>query len=71
MSVNGKTNEIGAVDLFAAGEKMGIKEKRYKDIISEIGGKASGFASFSEQAGIKEETYNYITSVIENNMIEI
>ncbi len=71
MSVNGKTNEIEAADLFAAGEKMRIKEKRYKDIISEIGGKVSGFASFAEQAGIKEETYNYINSVIENNMIEI
>lgn len=50
---------------------MGIKEKRCKDIISEIGEKVSDIASFAQQAGIKEKTYNYINSVIETKMIKI
>lgn len=54
-----------------AGAKMGIKGKRCKDIISEIGTKVSGFKTFAEQAGIKEKTYNYINSVIDANMVKI
>ena len=36
MTVNGKTSEIGLEDLFEAGSKMGIKERRCKDIIGEV-----------------------------------
>lgn len=71
MTINGKTLGINKSDLLAAGGKMGIKDKRCKDIISEIGIKVSNFKSFAEQAGIKEETYNYINSVIDTNMIKI
>lgn len=71
MTVNGKTTEIGLSDLLEAGAKMGIKKRRCKDIISEIGVSVSGFATFAEQAGIKEKTYNYINSVIDVNMIKI
>ena len=71
MTINGKTNEINKSDILTAGAKMGIKEKRCKDIISEIGVKVSEFESFAEQAGIKEKTYNYINSVLDANMIKI
>lgn len=71
MTINGKTTEIELFDLLEAGAKMGIKERRCKDIINEIGIKVSGFKSFAEQVGIKEKTYNYINSVIEANMIKI
>ena len=71
MNINGKTTEIELFDLLEAGAKMGIKERRCKDIINEIGIKVSGFKSFAEQVGIKEKTYNYINSVIEANMIKI
>ncbi len=71
MTINGKTTEIGKSDLLDAGAKMGIKDKRCKDIISEIGTVVSGFKPFAEQAGIKEKTYNYISSVIDANMIKI
>lgn len=71
MNINGKTTEIELFDLLEAGAKMGIKERRCKDIIYEIGTKVSGFKSFAEQIGIKEKTYNYINSVIEANMIKI
>ncbi len=71
MTINGKTTEIKKTDLFEAGARMGIKEKRCKDIISEVGTKVSNFKSFAEQAGIKERTYHYINSVIEANMIKI
>lgn len=69
MTINGKTIGINGIDLLTAGVKMGIKEKRCKEIISDIGSKVSNFKHFAEQAGIKEKTYNYINSVIDSNMI--
>ena len=71
MSVNGKTTEIGLSDLLEAGAKMGIKERRCKDIISEIGDSVSGFKAFAERVGIKEKTFEFMNSVIDINMIKI
>lgn len=71
MTVNGKTVGIGLPDLLEAGAKMGIKNRRCKDIISEIAVSMSGFAAFAEQVGIREKTYNYINSVIDVNMVKI
>lgn len=71
MTVNGKTVGIGLPDLLEAGAKMGIKNRRCKDIIGEIAVSVSGFAAFAEQVGIREKTYNYINSVIDINMIKI
>lgn len=71
MTVNGKTTAIGLSDLLEAGSKMGIKERRCKDIISEIGASVSGFAEFAGQVGIKEKTAEYICSVIAANMVKI
>ncbi|MCR5391298.1 MAG: type II toxin-antitoxin system HipA family toxin [Lachnospiraceae bacterium] len=64
MTVNGKTLEIGLVDLLEAGSKMGIKERRCKDIIGEVALSVSKFRKFAEQAGIKEKTCDYINSII-------
>lgn len=71
MTVNGKTVGIGLPDLLEAGAKMGIKNRRCKDIISEIAVSVSGFAAFAEQVGIREKTYHYINSVIDANMVKI
>lgn len=71
MTVNGKTVGIGLPDLLEAGAKMGIKNRRCKDIIGEIAVSVSGFAAFAEQVGIREKTYNYINSVIDVNMVKI
>lgn len=71
MTVNGKTVGIGLPDLLEAGAKMGIKNRRCKDIIGEIVVSVSGFAAFAEQVGIREKTYNYINSVIDVNMVKI
>lgn len=68
MTVNGKTTEIALSDLLSAGEKMGIKGRRCKDIISEIAASVSDFVTYAEQAGIKEKTYEYIISVIDANI---
>ncbi len=68
MTVNGKTQGIGLADILDAGAKMGIKDKRCKDIINEIGTKVSDFKTFAEQVGIKEKTYSYINSVIEASL---
>lgn len=67
MTVNGKTMEIGLSDLLEAGNKMGIKERRCKDIISEVGASIAEFAVIAEQVGIKEKTCEYISSIIEAN----
>lgn len=71
MTINGKTTGIELFDLLEAGAKMGIKERRCRDIINEVGTKVGCFESFAEQVGIKEQTYNYINSVIDANRIEI
>lgn len=71
MTINGKTTGIELFDLLEAGAKMGIKERRCKDIISEVGTKVECFEAFAEQVGIKEKTYNYINSVIDANKVEI
>lgn len=71
MTVNGKTTKIGLPDLLEAGSKMGIKKRRCKDIISEIGASVSSFAEVAEQVGIKEKTTEYICSIIAANMVEI
>lgn len=71
MTVNGKTTKIGLPDLLEAGSKMGIKERRCKDIISEIGASVSGFAEVAEQVGIKEKTTEYVCSILAANMVKI
>ena len=71
MTVNGKTSEIGLEDLFEAGSKMGIKERRCKDIIGEVDLSVSNFGKFAEQAGIKEKTCDYINSIIALNRVRI
>ncbi len=71
MTVNGKTIGIDKADILDAGAKMGIKDKRCKDIISEIGTKVEDFKFFAEQAGIQEKTYEYIQSIIDKNIIRI
>lgn len=71
MTVNGKTSEIGLEDLFEAGSKMGIKERRCKDIIGEVDLSVSNFGRFAEQAGIKEKTCDYINSIIALNSVRI
>jgi serine/threonine-protein kinase HipA len=71
MTVNGKTMEIGLSDLLEAGAKMGIKNRRCRDIISEIIISVSSFTSYAEQAGVKEKTVASINAVIEANKIKI
>lgn len=67
MTVNGKTTEIGLQDILAAGKSIGLKDRRCKDIISEISTSVSEFVTYAELAGMKEKTYAYINSVIEAN----
>ena len=69
MTVNGKTLGIGLSDLLEAGDKMGIKRRRCKDIISEVETAISGFSVIAEQVHIKEKTYEHINSIIKKNKI--
>ena len=69
MTVNGKTLGIGLSDLLEAGNKMGIKGRRCKDIISEVETAISGFSIIAEQVRIKEKTYEYINSIIRENKV--
>lgn len=71
MTVNGKTIEIELEDLLEAGNKMGIKERQCKDIISKVSATVARFSRFAEQAGIKEKTYDYINSIISANSVKI
>lgn len=64
MTVNGKTTDITAADIVAAGKAMGLREKRCKDIIDECAEVISHFSDFAEKAGIRKETVDYISGVI-------
>lgn len=69
MTVNRKMMGIGLSDLLEAGNKMGIKERRCKDIISEISMAVEDFSAIAEQVGIKEKTSEYINTIIKTNKI--
>jgi len=71
MTVNGKTMKIGLEDLLEAGKKMGIRERRCKDIIGVVSASVARFCEFAEQAGIKEKTFEYIDSIIGANSVII
>lgn len=43
----------------------------WKDNISEVKASVGAFATFAEQAGIKEKTATFINAVIEANMVKI
>ena len=64
MTINGKTTGIEYSDLLAAGKQMGLKTHRCKDIISEVLDAIRKFSTFAERVGIRENTYNYINSII-------
>lgn len=69
MTVNGKTMDIGLSDLLEAGNKMGMKERRCRDIISEVCAAVDGFSTIAEQLHIKEKTFEYISSILTNNRV--
>ena len=64
MTVNGKTTDIKAADIVAAGKTMGLKERRCKDIIEECAEVIAHFSDFAKEAGIRKETVDYINSII-------
>ena len=63
---DGVSNGYVTADLLEAGGKMGIKQRRCKDIISEIVVAVAEFPVIAEQVGIKEKTCEYINSVIKS-----
>lgn len=71
MTVNGKTTGIELSDLLEAGSKMGIKERRCKDIIREVLTSVREFPVYAEQVGIKEKTCEYIHSIMEANSVDL
>ena len=64
MTVNGKTTDINAADIVAAGKAMGLKERRCKDIIEECAKIIAHFSNFAKEAGLRKETVDYINGVI-------
>ena len=64
MTVNGKTTDIKAADIVAAGKTMGLRERRCKDIIEECAEVIAHFSEFAKEAGLRTETVDYINSVI-------
>ena len=69
MTINGKTLGIVLSDLLEAGNKMGIKQRRCKDIISEVESAIAEFSVIAEQIHIKEKTFEYINSIIKENIV--
>ena len=71
MTVNGKKSGIGLDDLLDAGEKMGLKKKKCRDIISKVRTAVSDFEKYAAEANIREKTYAGIKNVIDRNKVEI
>lgn len=71
MTVNGKKSGIGLDDLLDAGEKMGLKKKKCRDIISKVRTAVSDFEKYAAEANIREKTYAGIKNVIDRNKAEI
>ena len=69
MSINGKTVEIGLSDLLQAGSKMGIKQRRCKEIMREVADSVDNFQVIAQRVGIKEKTCEYIDSMIAANRV--
>lgn len=71
MTVNGKNVDIDAQDIIAAGLKMGIRERKCRDIFEEVRNTVLNFSGFATKAGMSEKTYQYVNSVISTNMERI
>lgn len=67
MTMNGKNTDIGLQDLIMAGKNMGIKEKRCKEIIGEIGSVVDRFLDYAAAVGIKEKTACDIQKILKQN----
>ena len=71
MTVNGKAVNIALSDLLESGKKMGIKEKRCKDIISEVKASVDAFSLFAERAGVNQTTVEFINSILRAHTVRL
>lgn len=71
MTINGKKSNINLTDLLAAGENMGLKKKKCKDIISQISLVVADFEKYAEESNIREKTFCDIKKILDQNKVEV
>ncbi len=71
MTINNKDCNIILSDLLAAGEKMGLRKKRCRDIIAETSEVVSHFERYASEAKVREKTYCSIKEVLDKNRINM
>ena len=71
MTINGKKSNINLTDLLTAGENMGLKKKKCKDIISRISLVVSDFEKYAEEVNIREKTFCDIKKILDQNKVEV
>lgn len=54
-----------------AGENMGLKKKKCKDIISQISLVVSDFEKYAEELNIREKTFCDIKKILDQNKVEV
>ena len=70
-TINGKKSNINLTDLLAAGENMGLKKKKCKDIISQISLVVADFEKYAEESNIREKTFCDIKKILDQNKVEV
>ena len=64
-------SNINLTDLLAAGENMGLKKKKCKDIISQISLVVADFEKYAEESNIREKTFCDIKKILDQNKVEV
>lgn len=69
MSVNGKSSGISKDDITECGKRMGLSARKMNKIISEVVDAVEGFIDIAEEVGIREDSVQTISSVLDSTGI--
>lgn len=71
MTVNGKDNHILAEDMLQAGIRMGLKERKCREIIWKISETVARFESYAAQVCIRDKTVSTIRKILDINRVAL
>lgn len=69
MTINSKNKNICFDDLLCAADVMGIPKKKCKNIIEKVSNVVANFEKYAEEVKLKEQTYQEIKKILEQNMV--
>lgn len=71
MTVNGKDSHIHLDDMLQSGIRMGLKERKCREIISRVSETVAHFESFASQVGIRNRTVSMIRGILDMKRDEL